>query len=286
LGFELDVHAFRKIGNVLEDEISGLISRQINDINQLDNDYDITFVTNPTNMHYDTIKLMAGKTKHMFIEKPIFDSQEYSTEELNLDNNGVYYVAGPLRFSGVIEKLKDIIQEEKIYCAKVICSSYLPDWRPNVDYRQVYSARKSQGGGVAIDLIHEWDYIIGLFGLPKLVYSIVGKYSQMEIDSEDLAVYIADYKDKVIELHLDYFGRVPRREIEIFTEKGTVTGDLVSNNLSFTDGRDKIHFCESKNDIYLKEMKFFIDNVLLKNSFNNLNYCHDILKIALGKKII
>ena len=115
---------------------------------------------------------MADKTKHMFIEKPIFDSKEYRLEALNFNKSGVYYVAGPLRFSSVIQKLRDIIPHEKIYCVRVICSSYLPDWRPNVDYRLVYSASKEKGGGVAIDLIHEWDYITYLFGFLKrcLVY--------------------------------------------------------------------------------------------------------------------
>ena len=72
--------------------------------------------------------------------------------------------------------------------ARVICSSYLPDWRPGVDYRTVYSAHKALGGGVTIDLIHEWDYLVDLFGVPQKLYNFKGTYSDLEIDSDDLSV--------------------------------------------------------------------------------------------------
>jgi len=283
LDIEVEIHALRKTDGILEDEIKSLVKKQIMDENKLDNDYDVAFVTNPTNLHFKTIQELAGKTRHMFIEKPIFDHGEYKISDLKLNENGVYYVAGPLRYSGVIQKLKKILSEEKIFCIRVICSSYLPDWRPNTDYRLNYSAHKDQGGGVAIDLIHEWDYLSYLFGFPQNVYCMKGKYSHLEIGSEDIAVYIAAYNDKIVELHLDYFGRTPRREIEIFTEKGTITGDLIRNTISFTDGRQQILLEEDKNDIYLKEMRFFMNQILKNHSFNNMLYCYSVLKIALGE---
>ena len=67
--------------------------------------------------------------------------------------------------------LKDRLPGLHPYCARVICSSYLPDWRPGVDYRTVYSAHKAMGGGVTIDLIHEWDYLVELFGVPEQLYN-------------------------------------------------------------------------------------------------------------------
>lgn len=283
---DVEIHALRKTDKALEDEIKGSIAKQITEENKLDSDYDIVFVTNPTSLHYETIQHMAGRTRHMFIEKPVFDSSDYKISDLSLNPDGVYYVAGPLRYSGVIQMLRKIISQEKVYCVRTICSSYLPDWRPDMDYRQGYSARKEQGGGVAIDLIHEWDYLADLLGFPQKVYCIRGKYSHLEIDSEDTAIYIAKYNDKVVELHLDYFGRIPRREIEIFTKNGTIAGDLNKNTISFTDGRELISFYEGKNDIYLKEMRFFMDRVLKNQSLNNMLYCRSVLKLALGEELV
>ena len=44
------------------------------------------------------------------------------------------------------------------------------------------------GGGVGIDLIHEWDYLTWLFGTPVETYSIQRKISNLEIDSDDVAI--------------------------------------------------------------------------------------------------
>ena len=66
-------------------------------------------------------------------------------------------MAAPMRWCGTMLALKEELPRLKPYSARVICSSYLPDWRPGVDYRTVYSAHREMGGGVTIDLIHEWD---------------------------------------------------------------------------------------------------------------------------------
>ncbi len=279
----LHVHAFRKTLNPIDNEIEDLVEKIIYSETELENDYDIVFITNPTNMHFDTMKLMENRTKNMFIEKPIVDYKEYNFNNLKFQDDGVYYVAGPLRFSGVIQKLKNIIRDEKIYCVRVICSSYLPNWRPTVDYRKVYSADKAQGGGVRADLIHEWDYITHLFGFPEEVKCIYGKYSHLDINSEDVAVYIARYTDKVVEVHLDYFGRVPRRQIELFTERGIISADIINETIKFSDERDSIKLSTDKNAMYLKEMEFFLDNIIQNSGMNNINVCKDVLDLALGR---
>ncbi len=64
-----------------------------------------------------------------------------------------------MRWCGTMLALKKALPALSVYSARVLCSSYLPGWRPGVDYRTVYSAHKDMGGGVTIDLIHEWDYL-------------------------------------------------------------------------------------------------------------------------------
>lgn len=85
----------------------------------------------------------------------------------------------------------------------------------------MYSAHKALGGGVTIDLIHEWDYLVDLFGVPETICNIHGKYSDLEIDSDDLSIYIAQYPTLLAEVHLDYFGRTYRRSIELFCKDGS-----------------------------------------------------------------
>ena len=198
----------------------------------------------------------------------------------------MYYVAGPLRYSPVIQKLREIIGRQRVYSVRAICSSYLPDWRPGSDYRQTYSAKREWGGGVAIDLIHEWDYIVDLFGFPQKVYRICGKYSDLEIDSADIAVYIAEYKDMVAELHLDYFGRETRRQIELYTADGTITGDLLRNTVFFTNTGEPIQFTEDGNEMYLREMRFFLGCLREGKDFNTIRHSLAVLDIALGRDMV
>lgn len=284
-GVTLEIHALRKTAGVLEDSISGLISKQIADESGLDQEYDIVFITNPTSMHFETMKTMADRTRNMFVEKPVSDGREPDMESLKLRQGGVYYVAGPLRYSPVIRALREIIGCQRVYSVRAICSSYLPDWRSGTDYRQAYSAKRELGGGVDIDLIHEWDYLTDLFGFPGTVYRICGKYSDLEIDSDDIAVYIAEYENMVAELHLDYCGREMRREIELFTADGLIIGDLIRNTIFFTHDRETIRFTEDGNDIYLREMRFFLGRIQEGKAFNNIRHCLAVLNIALGRGV-
>lgn len=280
----VEIHALRESTRELAQDVKELIDKEIHKAEELDKEYDIVFITNPTHLHYSTLNLFKDKAKHVFMEKPVFDKSSYDLEGFKERmNQGVYYVAAPLRYKSVIQELKEIIKGEEVYSARVICSSYLPDWRPNVDYRTVYSAFKEQGGGVSIDCIHELDYIINLFGYPEKTFNIRGKYSNLEINSDDLSIYVLKYADKVIELHLDYFGRERKREIEIFTAERTITGDLVKNEIRFSKG-DNLIFTEEANDMYIREIKYFLSMIdkAIKND-NDIIHANEVLRLAEGE---
>lgn len=276
--YSIDALRSKKIP--IPENISNLINNEYFNINELQDDYDIIFITNPTFLHYDTISRVVNNTKHMFIEKPIFETNKYNIEELHMRPDGIYYVACPLRYSPVIKYLKDSIETEKIYSVRAISSSYLPNWRKGIDYRNVYSAKKSQGGGVSLDLIHEWDYITYLFGNPLQVYNMNGQFSSLEIDSDDISIYIAKYRDKFIELHLDYFGRNTIRQLELYSDDYVIYADLIRMKIEYKGIIQKaIQF--KKEDIYLNEMNCFIGMILNKAVNENSIYnAIDVLEIA------
>ena len=280
----LTIHAYRTSKINLDENISKLIDKEIFDINDVHNDYDIVFITNPTYKHFESVSFFGSKTKHMFIEKPIFNNSvnEELLKDFNI-NDGVYYVAAPLRFKKVYKKLKEVISNEIIYSSRVICSSYLPDWRKNNDYRKNYSAIKTQGGGVSKDCIHEIDYVIDIFGFPKNTINIKRKYSHLEIDSEDIAVFILDYNDKIVEIHLDYFGRKSKREIELITKERIITANFIDNEIKFSD-KKKISFREDRNYMYVEEMKYFLDIIYNNNkNINDIFKANKVLKIVEGE---
>lgn len=244
--------------------------------------YDIMFITNPTSFHFITIKKLQAKTEHMFIEKPLFDNLKYSLSEIRpIDTGNVYYVACPMRYLNAISYLKKNLEYEDIYSVRICCSSYLPEWRSNSDYRKIYSAKKELGGGVALDLIHEWDYVTYLFGIPLNVIGVTKKVSDLEIDSEDVALYIGTYEDKTVEIHLDYFGRDKKRTIELYCKKYTIYVDLIEQTIRYTGKINKLIVLD-KNDMYKEELKYFFDIIQGKQAnTNNLEYAYAVMKIAL-----
>ncbi len=229
-------------GTALDESLAQHICTQYSYDDEIPQDYDIIFISNPTAMHEESIIRYQNCTRSMFIEKPVVDN-------VNCDFSGlreglICYVACPLRYTKTLQYVKEHIDCSAAYSVRAVCSTYLPDWRPGEDYRKTYSAHKAMGGGVAVDLIHEWDYLVWLFGRPDRVESIRQKISELETDSEDIAVYIGASKDRIYELHLDYFGREEKRNLEIYLPSETVTADL---------GKGRIHFGRADEDITLSE---------------------------------
>lgn len=280
ISYSIDLIRRNKSKDISED-LNQLIENVYSSYEEVPSDYDVIFITNPTHLHYQTIKRYVSKTKHMFIEKPVFDDVNLSVENLMLNDNGIYYVACPLRYTDVIQYVKNEIDLSKVHSARVICSSYLPDWRPNVDYRNTYSAHINEGGGVSIDLIHEWDYIQYLFGEPEKVHNLRGKFSNLEIDSDDLSLYIAKYENMLVEVHLDYFGRKTIREIQLFTDEDTIVADIANSEIRYLNSGKRLIFKESRNDFQRKEISHFFDIISGKEkNQNDINTAIKTLKIA------
>lgn len=271
---DLELHLLRSTRNPINIQCN----RVCYSIDELDSEYDAVFITNPTFLHYQTLKEMIGFSNAFFVEKPVFDGTDYDYSFINDDKK--VYVACPLRYTGVLSNIKKYVDLDDIYSVRAICSSYLPDWRPGTDYRKCYSAHKDEGGGVRIDLIHEWDYLTFLFGFPEETKSISSKVSGLEIDSEDIAVYIANYKDKIVELHLDYFGRIPRRQCELYTDDGVYIVDIINNSIKKNE--EIIFYSEEKaNDKYINEIIYFIDNIVNDNkNINDLDNAIKVMKLV------
>ena len=249
-------------------------------------DYDIIFITNPTEFHLDALRTFHDCAKHFFIEKPVVTlTQTEEAKQFRLKPDSVYYVACPLRYNAVIQWVKKNVHLEDVNSIRAISSSYLPEWRPGQDYRKTYSAHKNLGGGVSIDLIHEWDYLVYLFGWPEKIYSMIGKKSDLEIDSDDYAIYIAEYEDMIAELHLDYFGRKTIRQIEILTKEDTIIGDIANNQIILMKADKVIDFNEERNDYQKRELEHFLDMVFgFCQEKEGFHHGIDVLRITQGER--
>ena len=281
-----EIHALRSTQKPLSSEIEELLTKTVTNYDALDAQYDIVFITNPTDKHYETLQKILPKAKNIFIEKPLFMNTDENLGTLPLQLDAVYYVAAPLRYNPVFPIIEQIVKEHRIFSARAICSSYLPEWRKNIDYRKNYSAVKEMGGGVSLDLIHEWDYLKHLFGIPEKVCHLRGTKSDLEITSDDISVYIAEYQDKIVELHLDYFGRRAVRTLELYTKEGTFTADFNAGKVSFDNGKEikEIPVLE-ETDSYIREMNYFLNLCLNKEAVNqnDIKNAFETLKLTYGE---
>ena len=283
--YEFEIDVLRSgMGKQLDEYLLKNINREYSYEDNLAENYDVAFITNPTSMHFKTIKKYVKNVKHMFIEKPIFDDIFYNIDELELSESNEYYIACPLRYSAVLQYVKKNIDCNEAIAVRSISSSYLPDWRPTIDYRYTYSANRELGGGVSIDLIHEWDYLTWLFGMPTDVYSVIGKYSLLEINSDDSALYIGKNEKLTFELHLDYYGRKELRTLQIFLPDETIEVDIIKSQISYLKTGKIIDLSEHRDSYQVRELKHFFDIVegRVKND-NDVNHALNVLRLTQGK---
>ena len=276
------IYALRRKAE-LSKGIKGVI--EIFDINEIDIDsIDFILISNPTSVHYDTIQKVIRYKKPLFIEKPLFDALSKEAKELITEvekQEITTYVACNLRFLESIAKTKELLVGKRVNEVNVYCGSYLPDWRPNVDFRKVYSANKEMGGGVHIDLIHELDYVYWLFGAPIHTQSFFSNKSSLNITAYDYANYLWEYDDFSVSVVLNYYRRDSKRTLEILTDEGTYLVDLLRNNISYND---EIVFQSSQLSLqtYTAQMQFFVEEILNKQTkFNTIVEGYKVLELCL-----
>lgn len=247
-------------------------------------DIGFVLISNPTAFHFKYIDLFGKRGLPLFIEKPLFDKIDDDTEKLVeqiSSKNLITYVACNLRFLDSLKKIRTLLQNEKINEVNVYCGSYLPDWRPGQNYREVYSSNKEMGGGVHIDLIHELDYVYWIFGKPLSTRSLFQNKSTLNITACDYANYLWDYAGFAANIILNYYRRDPKRTFEIVCEKGSYEVDLLENSISFN--KEGVFKSEQKiSDTYRDQMQFFIDEILYKGvQFNPVIQANEVLKLCL-----
>lgn len=269
----------------IPDEIRPLITASYLYLGEVQKDYDIVFVTNPTSLHLETVLKFRPYTKTFFIEKPVFNHFDVDESVIKMLDEIPSYVACPLRYNPVLQYIKQNINLSKVISVRAMSSSYLPNWRPDQDYRQSYSAHTDLGGGVDLDLIHEWDYLTWIFGMPTICQSIVGKFSTLEIDSNDTALYVAQNAQMTFELHLDYFGRKTQRTLEIFLHNDTVQCDLIAGTITSLKEGNTFNVNAERNAFQIAEIKHFF-NIVEGYIENDSNVEHGVKVLKLTKGII
>lgn len=280
---DIDIYALRS--GIVANEIIGV--KNIYTLNGLPDVIDFVIISNSTNLHFETILKMIEYNIPIFVEKPVVHDLQ-SAVKLNgiLNNTNIFnYVACNLRFNPCLQFLKSELEDklQTINEVNVYCGSYLPDWRPGKDFRQIYSANSSLGGGVNLDLFHELDYTCWIFGLPNQNRGYNSSCSTLGISSADYANYLLSYNNFNVSIVLNYYRRKAKRTIEILFEHDTWTVDLLKNTIQNDQGEIIInHHDFEMSSTYINQLNYFITCLKAKRRpMNTISESLEILKICL-----
>tara|TARA_Y100001970_G_scaffold250206_1_gene321701 strand:+ start:20730 stop:21638 length:909 start_codon:yes stop_codon:yes gene_type:complete len=228
-----------------EENISLLTSRDDVNFRRVDSldeaaksGFDYYVVACETSRHYDLVKEIEDKIrdKLVLIEKPLFDTQK----EISLEKND-YFVGYNLRFHPLLIRLRDLIESEDVISANIICNSYLPNWRENINYEDSSSANKDKGGGVLLDLSHEIDFLIYLVGNISYGFSYNRKISSLQINTDDVLFLNGSFqKNGLYSIYLNYFSNNLKRLIMLETKDASYELDFLNSKLKiYSQGKLK-----------------------------------------------
>jgi len=277
------------------DNTAGIIRIGKFNINSAE-DFDAAFICSPNNLHIKHALICAKAGLHLFIEKPL----SHNLKNLRLLENIckkkklITMVGCNMRFHPCLEFIKKYMDGKKlgkIYSIRHELGYYLPYWRPTQDYRKNYATKKSTGGGIILDDIHEYDLLFWLNNFNKVIKSniISNRSSNLEIETEDQAVGTFLFSNKVLGTVIsDYLQQYYARKCKVVGEKGALEWDF-KENIVFLKTKDSIKkiFAVKKFDFnrtYIKEVKYFFDCIRRrKRSFNDVKIAGNLLKYCAKK---
>lgn len=231
--------------------------------------WEVAFLCTPTALHVPGLRtLLQHRVARVYLEKPVSHSMAHIPELLELQQSypNQLVVGYDLRFDPGLARVRELLTNDAIgavLSANAVVGQYLPDWRPHEDYRLGMSAKRALGGGVMLDLVHEFDYLLHLFGPVRQLGCLCRNTGTLEIETEDLAEVLLDFQNGMLgSIHLDYLQRRLVRHCLITGTEGSILWDLASSQvtLSTKDDRESFSFDGfERNDRFLAILKTFLE---------------------------
>lgn len=201
---------------------------------------DLAVVALPPTRHAETAHALLSAHVPLYLEKPpAVRTADLADAVRSAEAKGIVTMMGcVLRHMDGFRWLRDLIRDGELgptlHC-RLSVGQWLPDWRPARDYRETYSAHRALGGGVLLDLIHEFDLARFLFGEFDKVRATAYGSGALEIDTEDVADVLLCRPGLTVNVHLDYLDRAHHREGRVILANGTAIYDTIQSRLAVYD---------------------------------------------------
>jgi len=254
---------------------------------------DVAFICTFSNDHITPALKCANAGCHLFIEKPLSLSIEGTNALIEIieKKNLISMVGCNMRFHPAISYVHETLTKNPFFSKKLLGNFEFGFYLPfdKKDYQNTYKAKKSMGGNLIFDGIHELDCAVWFFGKPVEVICSKGIVSSLKIDTEDHVELIIKFASgAVCTVHMDYLQHGYSRRCKIVCEEGTIVWDFVQGNIGLitTAGKEwawkdmELEICY--NQMYIDEVSYFFDCISSrKETFNSVKQSLSVLKLAL-----
>jgi predicted dehydrogenase len=185
---------------------------------------DVVLICTPPALHIPMARQAIEAGCHVLTEKPLSDTLDGidELERLAAARGKKVMVALCFRYHDGLLRAKEYLDAGhigRLVSIRALMGEHLPDVRP--DYREMYLAKHNG----AFELMHDLDLAMWYAGQPvRRLHCVHGTYSDIGIESPDVVEFLLEFEDRcTASVHLDFFQRPRRRQMELIGTKGVIT---------------------------------------------------------------
>jgi len=254
------------------------------------NDVDAVIICSPSSVHIEQSTDLIKANIPILIEKPLSNNIDkiHDFQKLANDSNIPILIGYCLRHSDSLNNLAELLSNNVIgdvSYVRIESSSYLPNWRPDSELINTVSANKSLGGGVLLELSHELEYAIRMFGpFIKVSASINGSDSVLGLDVEEAVdILLTNQNNVKVSIHLDFCNRALERSCRVYGNEGVLLWDGIKDVTTISkDGilDESYAFEQTRDDLFQSQLEHFIKCISGEQSpLVSLNTGVDVLQL-------
>lgn len=226
---------------------------------------DVVVVASPAPWHLQQAAAFLPSGARVLIEKPLASDWANSTVHLDMltSKADAIVIGYNLRHLPSAQFVKRYLEKQpsgEVHSIHIDVGQYLPDWRPQSDYRTQVSSQKALGGGALLELSHDLDYLLWLGGPFDGVYCVARQTGHLDIDVEDTVDALFDRKSGPSStVHLDFLQRRRSRSCKVVMAHGTLIWNLVEGTVQLQMAQETVPlFTDAANAIqqtYVTELE-------------------------------
>lgn len=191
--------------------------------------FDAVFILTPTAMHLDMATKALNAGCHVFLEKPLANTQAGvdDLKALAQKVNRKVMIGFCFRYHEALCKAKAMVEEGligRLVNIRAFVGEPFYEIQPN--YKNMYYSKYSG----CFELVHDLDIAIWFAGQDiEKVSAVYGSFSDMGMDSPDSVEMLLQFKDRMAaNVHLDFYQQPRRRQLEVMGVNGTILVEFAS----------------------------------------------------------